>query len=211
MVNPQDRVQVWASQLAANDFPPVCAMTGAPAETWRKFRFSTPPPWAAALYVLVLLGILGLIIAAGVSSAVALKATGHLPLTRGSRRLVAFTFWVPLCLIFGGFVLWTGVVIAAIANVDSSDANAGGVGAALLLIGVLAFVAGLIGRLVIMPFVGPRARVTMLPGYYDKLVEIRNLNPTFVAAVNQIQQARAAQYAAMQAPAIPPPLQPGPI
>jgi len=46
--------------------------------------------------------------------------------------------------------------------------------------------------------------------YYDKLVEIRNLNPAFVAAVNQIQQARAAQYAAMQAPAIPP-LQPGPI
>jgi hypothetical protein len=31
---------VWSSQLAANDFPPICVMTGAPAETWRKFRFS---------------------------------------------------------------------------------------------------------------------------------------------------------------------------
>ena len=211
MVNPEDRVQVWASQLAASDFPPVCAMTGAPAETWRKFRFSTPPPWAYSLYVLVLLGILGLIIAAAVMSAVALKATGHLPLTRGSRRLVTLTLWVPLGLIFGGFVMFTGVVIAAIANVDSGDANAGGVGAAVLLLGVLFLVVGLIGRLVVTPLVGPRARVTMQPGYYDKLVEIRNLHPTFVAAVNQIHQARAAQYAATQAPAISPPPQPGSI
>ena len=183
-------------------------MTGAPAETWRKFRFSTPPPWAYALYVLVLLGILGLIIAAVVMSAVALKATGHLPLTRASRRLVTLTFWLPLGLIFGGFVMWTGVVIAAIANIDSSDANAGGIGAALLLVGVLLLVVGLIGRLVVTPLVGPRARVTMQPGYYDRLVEIRHLHPAFVAAVNQIQQARVAQYTAMQPPAISPP-QPG--
>ena len=50
-----DRVQIWASQLAANDFPPVCAMTGRPAETWRKFRFATPPDWAYALLALVVL------------------------------------------------------------------------------------------------------------------------------------------------------------
>lgn|GEM_PF-2904422 len=31
-------VAIWASQLAANDFPPVCAMTGRPAETWREFH-----------------------------------------------------------------------------------------------------------------------------------------------------------------------------
>ena len=46
MIYPSNRVQIWASQLAANDFPPVCAMTGAPAEAWRKFTFSKTPPWA---------------------------------------------------------------------------------------------------------------------------------------------------------------------
>ena len=56
MINRPDRIQIWASQLAANDFPPVCAMTGRPAETWRKFRFATPPDWAYALLALVVLG-----------------------------------------------------------------------------------------------------------------------------------------------------------
>jgi hypothetical protein len=51
-----DRVQIWASQLGANDFPPVCAMTGRPAELWRKFNFSTPPRWAYALLVLIVVG-----------------------------------------------------------------------------------------------------------------------------------------------------------
>ena len=107
MNHPQDRVQVWASQLAANDFPPVCAVTGAPVETWRKFRFSTPPPWAYAFLGLIALG----------------------------------------------------------------------------------------------PLVSIRAKVTMQPGYYDKLVELRNVHPAFVAAVNQMHQARMAQQAAMQPPA----------
>ena len=62
MVTQPDRVQIWASQLAANDFPPVCAMSGQPAETWRKFKFATPPTWAYALLVLVCLGGIGIIL-----------------------------------------------------------------------------------------------------------------------------------------------------
>src|SRR5260221_2481988 len=95
MVNRSDRVQIWASQLAANNFPPICAMTGPPAETWHKFRFSTPPPWAYALLVLVVFGGLGLIVGAIVMSAVAQKARGFLPLTRNSSRLVWLAVWIP--------------------------------------------------------------------------------------------------------------------
>jgi len=211
VVNRQDRVQVWASQLAANDFPPVCAMTGAPAQTWRKFRFSSPPQWAYVLYVLVILGLIGMIVAAVVMSAVSQRASGHLPLTRGSRRLVGLALWVPIGLMVGAVVLWTIVPIGAAANVDAGDTNAGGVAGIVLLVGALLLVAGLIGRLVVTPLVCPRARVIVQTGYYDKLVEIRNVHPAFVAAVNQIQQARAAQYAAMNAAANPPPLQPGSI
>ncbi len=198
MVVRQDRVQVWASQLAANDFPPVCALTGAPAETWRKFRFSSPPPWAYALYVLVILGIVGMIVAAVVLSAVAQRASGFLPLTRASSRLVGLAVWVPVGLLIAAVALWTFVPIGAVANVDAGDPNAGTVAGLLLLLGAGLLVVGLIGRLVVTPLVCPRARVTMPPGYYDKLVEIRNVHPAFVAAVNQIHQARAAQLMQQQ-------------
>ena len=196
-----DRVQVWASQLAANDFPPVCAMTGQPVETWRKFRFSTPPPWAYALLALLFIGILGLIIAASVMNAVSLKATGYLPLTRRSRQIIDLAVWLPIGLILGSFAVITGVVIAAMANVDAADANAGGVAGISVLVAAVLLTSGLILRLVVTPLVSIRAHVTIQPGYYDRLVEIRHVHPAFVAAVIQRQQARAAQYAPVQPPA----------
>ena len=195
MINRPDRVQIWTSQLAANNFPPICAMTGRPAETWHKFRFSTPPPWAYALLALVVFGGLGLIVGAIVMSAVAQKARGFLPLTRNSSRMVWLAVWIPAGLILGSFALWLVVVIAAFANVDATDANASVVAGILFFIGAVLLLAGLVGRLVIMPLVYPRGRVTQQPGYYDKLVEIRNVHPAFVAAVDHMHQTWAAQYA----------------
>ncbi|HEV2034500.1 MAG TPA: hypothetical protein VGU71_09930 [Candidatus Dormibacteraeota bacterium] len=93
------------------------------------------------------------------------------------------------------------VAIGAFAGVDGGDPNAGAVGGVLLFVGVLMLIAGLVGRLVVTPLVCPRGGVTLQPGYPDKLVEIRNVHPAFVAAVTQIHQARAQQYASMQAPA----------
>ncbi|TMG25324.1 MAG: hypothetical protein E6H95_12090 [Chloroflexi bacterium] len=66
MISPPDRVTIWQSQLTANDFPPVCAMSGQPAETWHKFRFATAPPWAF---------LLGAIVVAALSR----RASGYLP------------------------------------------------------------------------------------------------------------------------------------
>ena len=99
-----DRVLVWSSQLAANDFPPVCAMTGAPAETWRKFRFSTAPAWAAVFLILLCTGF-GLLIVFVAMYLVSRRASGYLPLTRASSRRVALASWVPAGLIVGALVL----------------------------------------------------------------------------------------------------------
>lgn len=209
MINRQDRVQVWASQLAANDFPPICAVTGKPAETWRKFRFSTPPAWAYALLVLVVCGVVGLLVGAVVIAAVSVKATGHLPLTKASSRLVGLATWIPPGLIIAAFALWTLAGVAAAAGVDATDPNASAFGALSLFLGLLLVVGGLVGRLVVTPLVCPKGRVTVQPGYADKLVEIRNVHPAFVAAVTQILQARAQQYASIQPPANVP-LPPGP-
>jgi hypothetical protein len=108
---------VWSSQLAANDFPPVCAMTGAPAETWRKFTFSTFPSWAVALLPLICLGLLPLFIGL---YAVSRRATGRLPLTRASSRRVALGAGIPAGLILLAFMLGVAAVIVMAATSTSS-------------------------------------------------------------------------------------------
>lgn len=206
MINRPDRVQIWASQLAANDFPPICAMTGRPAETWRRFRFATQPAWAYALLVLACVGGIGLIGFAIVMAAIAQRASGYLPLTTASRRTVNLTFWGPLALLGLAIAIW---MAAAIIGLPTNDTTLNSIGAVLFFIGLLVFAFGLIGRLVITPLVGPRAKVReQQPGYYDKVVELRNVNPAFVAAVNQAHRVRAAAYASIpQAPG--PPFLPG--
>lgn len=195
MTNRPDRVQIWAAQLAANDFPPICAMTGRPAETWRRFRFATPPPWAYALLVLACLGGIGIIGYAIVTAAIAQRAAGYLPLTLAGRRMVNIAFWGPLALLGLALVIW---VAAAIIGLPTSDPTLSTIGIVMSWIGLVVFMFGLIGRLVITPLVGPRAKVReQLPGQYDKVVELRNVSPAFVAAVRQVHQARSAAYASI--------------
>lgn len=192
MVNRPDRVEIWSAQLAANNFPPVCAMTGRPAETWKKFNFATPPQWAYALLILVCVGGIGFIAYAIVMAAIAQRASGFLPLTRGSRRAIDLAFWLPLGLIGLPLVMW---IAAAIIGLSTGDPTLDTIAVVLFWFGLLLMIAGLVGRLVITPLVGPRAKVReQLPGQYDKLVELRNVNPAFVAAVREMHAGWASQH-----------------
>jgi MFS family permease len=193
VVTQPDRVQIWASQLAANDFPPVCAMSGQPAETWRKFKFATPPTWAYALLVLVCLGGIGIILYAVVITVVAQKASGFLPLTRHSSRTVALAIWVPAGLLIGWIVLW---LLAAAVGFPSSDSTVLTIAAVMFWVGLLLLIAGLVGRLLVMRMIVPRAKVMEpQPGQLDKVVELQNVSPVFVGAVHQVHAARMAQTA----------------
>jgi hypothetical protein len=190
-----DRVQIWAAQLAANDFPPVCAMTGAPAETWRKFRFATAPSWAYVLLLLVCTGV-GLLIIGVLVWLVSFRASGYLPLTRASRRKLAIVNWLPLALIALSIVVW---IAAAFVGFNSNDQTAT-IAAGLLIVGLIAGLAGLAGWVVMRRLVGPRAKVMeRRPGQPDQLVELRNVHPAFVTAVNQLHSARAAHHASLEA------------
>jgi hypothetical protein len=198
---------VWASQLAANDFPPICAMTGAPAETWRKFRFSTAPAWAYLFLVLLCTGV-GLLIVFLIMYLVSRRASGHLPLTKASSRIISLASWIPGGLVVGTVALW---VLAAIVGNSSNDATTGAIAAVMVILSLLTLLAGIVGLLVVRPLIGPRATVMeQPPGQFDRLVQLRRVHPAFVTAVNQIHQARAAQYASMQ-PAQSVPLPPGSI
>jgi predicted transporter len=193
------KVQIWASQLWANDFPPVCAMTGRPAETWKKFKFATPPDWTYALLILTCVGGLGFIAFTIVVAAVSERASGFLPLTRSSGRIVTLAFWIPLAFLIAWPVLWA---VAATFAFSSNDPTASAIAGVSFWLGVLFLVAGLVGRLVVTPLTSPRAKVMELaPGQTDRIVELRNVHPLFVAAVLQRQQASASQYAyAAQSP-----------
>lgn len=171
----------------------MCALTGRPAETWRKFRFATPPQWAYALLLLICLGGIGLILYAVVLTSISQRASGHLPLTRAARRQVDMAIWVPAGLLIAWVVLW---VVAVAVGAAGNDQSGSGLAAAFFFLGLLALIAGLVGRLVVMRFLVVQARVfEPQPGQVDKIVELRNLHPNFVHAVQQLQAARLAQSA----------------
>ena len=189
MIAAPNRIQIWSSQLAANDFPPVCAMTGRPAQTWRKFNFQTPPGWAYALLFLIVLGGLGLIIFAIVVYLISEKASGHLPLTFKARNRLRIVIWTVLLLLPVGFALF----IAGAALGSGTDSATSGIGALMSWLGALAVVAFFVAALT-RGMWGPRGKVSPAqPGYTDKLVELRNVHPNFVAAVQQMHAARLAQ------------------
>ena len=192
MTDHPTRVQIWASQLWANDFPPVCAMTGRPAETWRRFKFVTAPGWTYSLLVLILAGGLGLIVHAVVVRLVAQRASGYLPLTRASSKLAIVLRWAPASLFVAGIVSWVVWLVAASNNGQPAQSMA----LAFALLGVLLFLSAWTARLLVRPLVCPRARVMeMAPGHNDRIVELRNVHPAFVAAVQLSQQQRAQTYA----------------
>ena len=174
-----DSVSIWASQLAANNFPPVCAMTGRPAETWRKFNFSTPPQWAYALLALIVFGGIGIIAYAIVINVVSQKASGYLPLTKSSRNRLNAYLWTVVALLPLSFVFVIGGLVIASGN----DATTSAIGTVVALLGVLMFIGFVVGALLRRLF-GPGATVREpAPGQYDKIVELKRVHPAFAAAV----------------------------
>lgn len=190
MINRPDRVIVWSSQVAANDFPPICAMSGAPADVWRKFRFATRPVWT---YIFLAFGLLPFFL---VALLVTRSVTGRLPLTRASRRKLRLGNAISLCLLPVGIaLLFIGGAMA-----DASDQTTSIIGGVVVALGFLSLLGFIVGVLVVRNMVGPTGKVmAQQPGHTDKLVELRHVHPSFVAAVNQMHQARGAYYASAAA------------
>ncbi len=179
-------VQVWQSELRANDFPPVCAITGKPAETWRKFRFVTPPGWAYAFLLLLVTGI-GLLLIFILMRVVSRTATGHLPLTRAASNRIRNANIAGI----GLAILWLALWVVGFV------ANSGG----LFLLGFLVLFAFIIYWLLVLPRFGIAGKVLAVQrGQRESIVVLQRVNPGFVAAVQQHQHARAAQFAPQPQP-----------
>jgi hypothetical protein len=95
-------------------------MTGAPAEKWRKFQFSTAPGWSYALLALVCAGVVGIIVGIIVQYSVSRRASGHLPLTRASSLRITLATWIPAGLILGAIGLWIVAIIVGAGSAGTS-------------------------------------------------------------------------------------------
>jgi hypothetical protein len=189
MADRSDSVRIWSSQLAAKDLPPICAMTGRPADTWRKFRFMTPSVWTILLLLpLVVLDL-------GGPRPKARQVSGHLPLAKSAVQRAVLEESVVAFLPLGIIVGVTGIVIGR-TNPDAPDLSA--IARTLITLGLVLLVMFVVGA-VLRELVGLGAKVLAPPaGSEDQIVELRRVHPTFVAAVNQMHHARTSQSAATQ-------------
>jgi hypothetical protein len=173
-------------------------MTGAVAETWRKFNFTTTPGWS------FMFGAVG-------AAAFSNRVSGYLPLTKASSARITNVRWLFLGLIPLSIVLFVAAGFAVPSDPNDSTRNT--IAGILALLGIAGLFFALIGVFMARNYFGPSARIIERREYHEPLVEIRRVHPAFAAAVQQHQQARAAQVHAMQSqqpPPAPPPESPFP-
>lgn len=164
-------------------------MTGRRADVWRRFKFVTVPAWVYLLLVLFIFAGFGIIVHLVVRHALAQRARGYLPLSRLASRVVTIAVWFPIGIVaLAAVVLVVGV--AAAANDSSSP-----IGGKLFLFSIVLLVGGLLVRQLFQSFLFPRAKVNApMPGYGDRVLEMRHLHPNFVAAVRRRQLERSRGY-----------------
>ena len=163
MINAPDRVTVWASEFAAGDFPPICIVTGRPAETWHSFRFAD-----SRLRIV----------------------SGHLPITKSAeQQIVILDLAVGLLAL--SFILNIASLVMSIAY--STDVDLSAIAHTFRVIGLVTFSIGITGFVIRRRYIGPLAAILDAPsGYVVRLVELRRVHPAFALATRQRQVARAA-------------------
>lgn len=192
MVNPSVRLRVWASQLAADDFPPVCVYSGEPADAWWKFRPFSTYVWARPFLFLLLLFVVGFVVDGPLAYLLARRASGHLPMQSKYARRLRMLPRVSAAILAAGVVMLVAALHAPLNNVVLGLAGilAFTVAPIVILIGLLGVQLGL--QVAWNPM-APRARVyKRRPGDPDRIVEISNVHPAFVAAAQAMYSSRSA-------------------
>ncbi|HEV8596410.1 MAG TPA: hypothetical protein VGR23_01720 [Candidatus Dormibacteraeota bacterium] len=137
---------------------------------------------------------MGLVLIVLITAAVSRRAGGWLPLTRSNRRKLRTVFWTFTGLLVGGIAagFWG---LGAIVLAPDMHGSQVAMGFLLLVVGLTSFIVGALGHVAVRPRVGPQGVVTAqwVRGL-GNVVELRNVHPAFVIAVERLQQQRAATY-----------------
>jgi len=171
-------------------------MTGLPAETRRRFRFFRAPEWSTIFLLLMCVGV-GFLLSGILIFLVARKVTGFLPLTSESSRRLSLVRMISLALMGVALALLSGAAVLSAAREPLAQLAA----LLLLSLGLIAFLFGFtglqIGLQVLKPLFGPTAVVLpRQPRNSETWLELRNVHPAFVAAVQQRNAHRVAHHAA---------------
>ncbi|TMD30146.1 MAG: hypothetical protein E6I95_15985 [Chloroflexi bacterium] len=155
-------------------------MTGRTAETWHTFVFAGPLDWFAATLVIV-----------GIRLLKPRVVRGQLPLTNASRQTITLVETIARSLpILAILLLACGIAIAR----STSDADLSAIARTLIILGVVA--ALLCVPALLLSWVVPHGTVLdSPPGGLGRLIELRRVHPSFVAAVKDVQVAREARPA----------------
>ncbi len=184
---------VPATQFTAGDFPAICAMTGLPAETRRRFRFFRAPGWSIVFVFLICAGV-GFLISGLLIFLVADKVSGYLPLTWASARRLGLLMRVSVGIVGVALVMLIAAAYLATAGESLTQLASVLLVAAGLPVFLFGFTGLQVGLQVLKPVYGPTAVVLPLDAAHPgRWIELRNVHPQFVAAVQQQHAARAAQ------------------
>jgi hypothetical protein len=113
--------------------------------------------------------------------------------------MLRLSFWSLVALIpIGAVVALAGLTLAGASNGESVGTTIGVLG---FVLGLATLIVGLIGLAIVRRTLGPTGKIfEPQPGQYQSLIELRNVHPAFVAAVQQLQQMRAQQAYPSQSP-----------
>ena len=183
---------MWASQLANDDFPPVCVYSGEPADAWWWFRPFTTYRWAAPFLFLLLLLVIGFVVTGPLAYLLARRAGGHLPMKAMYARRLWMLPRVSAAILAAGVVMLVAALHAPLNNnvvVGLAGILAFTVSPILILIGLFGVELGL---QVLWNPLAPRGRVfAQKSGDPDRIVEISNVHPAFVAAAQAMYSGRS--------------------
>lgn len=187
------KLRVWASQLEASDFPPVCVFSGEAAETWWKLRARRPYLWALPFLILLILCGIGLVVSPPLGYLLSDRVTGHVPVKAKYLRRLRLLVGLSIAIIAIGVVIGVAGVLAAAGHNYSVAVFA----PLLLTVGLLAVLMGITGVEIGLQLswnpLAPRARVLKRrPEDPDRIVELFHLHPAFVFAASQMYAQRSA-------------------
>jgi hypothetical protein len=197
-IQPRVRALIWSTDLKLGHLPAVCVKTGQPADASVKFRFVTLPPWANALYLLLLTGV-GLLIVFIIMRLVSRTESGRLPYVRAAANRIRLWRWLRVATIVGIPVL----LIAAIVSLGGDTTIAALVWSAFLA----DLIAAMVIQYLVLRRLSPDGYVHDSAYGNGRWVELRRAHPAFAAAVAEMY---ASRWAAAQRPAPWQQLQPAP-
>src|ERR1017187_69617 len=170
----EDTVTVPANYFEEGRLPAVCVVTGAPATSNLRRRFSTTPSWVGCLFFVSWFALLLALVATRRS------ASGYLPVCNAVAVRAQHRHAVALRLLVLAVAAWTVIIPVALIPALAPAANP--LGLALAGVGVVALVGSAFASSLEAGTLGIQGRVVE-DGFGARWVQLRGVHPAFSRAL----------------------------